>query len=190
MLKGERCFSPKCGIERKPNPPGDHGASRRRRMSEHGIQLREKMRARAIYGVLERQFAKYFAIASKKPGMTGQYLLQLLERRLDNVVFRLGFADSRAQARQIVTHGLMTVNGRGVSIPSYTVKAGDVIGWRESATKTEYYKSILADKHRKPMPKWLSLDTQAMTGKVVVLPETTDMDLKIDDRLIVEFYAR
>lgn len=190
FLKGERCFSPKCGVERKPNPPGEHGANRRRRLSEHAIQLREKMRARAIYGVLERQFAKYFDVASKKPGMTGQYLLQLLERRLDNVVFRLGFADSRAQARQITTHGLIAVNGRGVSVPSYSVQAGDVIGWREGAKKTTYFKSIAEDVHRKPLPKWLSLDAQAMTGKVNALPETADMDLKIDERLIVEFYAR
>ncbi len=190
FLKGERCFSPKCGVERRPTPPGQHGAARRRRVSEHGIQLREKMRARAIYGVLERQFAKYFGIAAKKPGVTGQYLLQLLERRLDNAVFRMGFADSRPQARQIITHGLITINGRGMNIPSYTINVGDVVGWKENAKKTGYYKALVEDLHRKPLPRWLSINAAAMSGKVNALPETADMDLKIDERRIVEFYAR
>ncbi len=190
MLKGDRCLTPKCAFERRPTPPGDHGQARRRRVSEHGLQIREKKRARAIYGMMERQFRKYFDQAARKPGVTGQYLLQLLERRLDNVVYRVGFADSRAQARQVVNHGHIAVNGKGVDIPSYIVKVGDVIGFRERSKKLNYYKTRVEDLHRKPLPKWLSLDHQAVTGKVQALPEPSDMDLRVEDRLIVEFYAR
>jgi len=190
FLKGERCLTPKCGFERRSAPPGEHGASRRRRVSEHGLQLREKKRARAIYGVLERQFKKYFLEAARKKGATGQYLLELLERRLDNVVFRLGFADSRAAARQIVNHRHITVNGRRVDVPSFRVKEGDLIGWRAASKETGYYKALIEDLQRKPLPKWLSLDPQAVTGTVIALPEPSDMDLKIEERMIVEFYAR
>ena len=190
FLKGERCLSPKCGVERRATPPGDHGAARRRRVSERGTQLREKKRARAIYGVLERQFSKYFDEATKKPGVTGQYLLQLLERRLDNVVYRLGFADSRAQARQVVNHGHLTVNGRKVDICSYKVAVGDKVAWKERSKNSEYYKQLIQDLNRRPMPRWLTLDAQAVAGSVVALPEPSDMDLKVDERLIVEFYAR
>lgn len=190
FLKGERCLTPKCGIERRASPPGDHGAARRRRVSEHGVQLREKKRARAIYGVLERQFSKYFDEAAKKPGVTGQYLLQLLERRLDNVVFRLGLADSRPQARQVINHGHVTVNGRKVDVASFKVNVGDKISFKERSKNTEYYKQLIQDLSRRPMPRWLSLDPQAITGSVTALPEPSDMDLKVDERLIVEFYAR
>ena len=190
FLKGERCLTPKCGIERRPTPPGDHGAARRRRVSERGVQLREKKRARAIYGVLERQFSKYFDEAAKKPGVTGQYLLQLLERRLDNVVFRLGLADSRPQARQIINHGHVTVNNHKVDVASFKVSIGDKISFRERSKTTEYYKQLIQDLSRRPMPRWLSLDPQAITGSVTALPEPSDMDLKVDERLIVEFYAR
>ena len=190
FLKGERCLTPKCAIEHRTGPPGDHGAARRRRVSEHGLRMREKNRAKAIYGVLERQFRKYFEVASRKPGQTGQYLLQILERRLDNVIFRLGFADSRAQARQVVRHGQITVNGTKVNIPSYQVSVGEVIDWTEHAKKSKYFKALVEDIHRKPMPKWLSMDAQAVTGKVEALPEPSDMDLKIEDRMIVEYYAR
>jgi len=190
FLKGERCLTPKCAFERRQNPPGEHGASRRRRVSEHGLQLREKKRARAIYGVLERQFRKYFDAAAKKKGVTGTYLLQLLERRLDNVVFRLGFADSRAQARQIVNHRHIRVNERRVDVPSYHVKAGDIISWRERSKESTYYKTLVEDLQRRPLPKWLTLDTQAVTGAVIGMPEPSDMDLKIEERMIVEFYAR
>lgn len=190
FLKGERCFGPKCGFEKRATPPGQHGVSRRRRVSEHGIQLREKKRAKVIYGVLERQFSKYFQEAAKKPGVTGAYLLQLLERRLDNVVFRLGFADSRAQARQLVNHGHITVNGRRADVPSFIVKVGDQVAWREVSKKNGYYKALVEDLQRKPVPKWLALDSQAVAGKVLALPDAADMDQKIDDRLIVEFYAR
>ena len=190
FLKGERFLTPKCAIERRSTPPGQHGASRRRRVSEHGLQLREKQRAKSIYGVLERQFRSYFETASKKSGVTGQYLLQLLERRFDNVVFRLGFAESRSQARQIVRHRHLTINGRRMDIPSYQVNVGDVIGWREKSKESEPYKVLAKEVHRKPLPKWLSVDAQAITGRVEELPEPSDMDLKIEDRMIVEFYAR
>lgn len=190
FLKGERCLTPKCAFEKRQNPPGEHGASRRRRVSEHGIQLREKKRARAIYGVLERQFRKYFDQAVKRKEVTGTYLLQTLERRLDNVVFRLGFADSRVQARQIVNHGHITVKGRKVDIPSYLVKVGETIGWRERSKDSTYYKTLIEDLQRRPLPKWLTLNTQDVTGDVIGMPEPSDMDLKIEERMIVEFYAR
>ncbi len=190
FLKGERCLTPKCAIERRSNPPGEHGANRRRRVSEHGLQLREKNRARAVYGVLERQFRNYFDEASRKSGVTGVYLLQLLERRLDNAVFRLGFAESRAQARQTVRHRHITINGRRMDVPSYRVKVGDVIGWRERSKENELYKVLVADIHRKPLPSWLSLDADAVTGRVEALPDPDEMDLKIEHRMIVEFYAR
>ncbi|MBF8299185.1 MAG: ribosomal protein [Dehalococcoidia bacterium] len=190
FLKGDRCLTPKCEIEKRPTPPGDHGAARRRRVSERGVQLREKKRARAIYGVLERQFSKYFDEAARRPGVTGQYLLQLLERRLDNVAFRLGFADSRKQARQLINHGHVTVNGRKVDIASFKVSIGDKVGWRERSKNSEYYKQLLQDMNRRPMTRWLTLDAQAVIGTVTALPEPSDMDLKIDERLIVEFYAR
>ena len=190
FLKGERCLTPKCAIERRNNPPGEHGANRRRRVSEHGLQLREKNRARAVYGVLERQFRNYFDEASRKPGVTGVHLLQLLERRLDNAVFRLGFAESRAQARQTVRHRHITINGRRMDVPSYRVKVGDVIGWRERSKENELYKVLVADIHRKPLPSWLSLDADAVTGRVEALPDPDEIDLKIEHRMIVEFYAR
>lgn len=190
FLKGERCLSPKCAVERRSTPPGMHSANRRRRVSEFSLRMREKKRARAVYGVLERQFRRYFDIASKKPGQTGAYLLQLLERRLDNVVFRAGFADSRSQARQLVRHRHITVNGKRVDIPSYNVEVGDLIGFAERSKKSEYYKTLTVDLHRRPVPKWVSLDTTAVTVKVQALPEASDMDVKIDDRMIVEYYAR
>lgn len=190
FLKGERCLSPKCAVERRSTPPGDHGTNRRRRVSEFSLRMREKKRARAVYGVLERQFRKYFDIAAKKPGQTGAYLLQLLERRLDNVVFRAGFADSRNQARQIVRHRHVLVNGKRVDIPSYSVEVGDVISFAERSKKSEYYKGLIADLHRRPVPKWLSLDAQAVSATVQALPGPSDMDVKIDDRMIVEYYAR
>ena len=154
------------------------------------MQLKEKKRARSIYGVLERQFYSYYEEASRKSGVTGEHLLQFLERRLDNVVYRLGFAESRAQARQAIRHRHMTVNDRRVDIPSFRIKEGDVIGWTERARNTELYKIIVADLRRKPLPKWLSLDAEAVTGKVEALPEPSEMDVKVDDRMIVEFYAR
>ena len=189
-LKGERCISPKCAIERRPNPPGEHGANRRRRISEHGIQRREKKKARSIYGVLERQFRQYFDIASKKSGVTGELLLQFLERRLDNVVFRLGFSESRQQARQLVLHGHFMVNGRKTDIPSYMVVPGQVIAWKETHMQRDFFKALTEDIPRRPVPQWLILDTNTMTGKVSGLPTDDDLVSTIDTRLIVEYYSR
>jgi small subunit ribosomal protein S4 len=166
MLKGEKCFTPKCPLEREKTPPGKHSWSRRRRrVSEYGLRLREKQKIRASYGVLERQFRRFFTEAQRAQGITGENLLILLERRLDNVVYRLGFANSRAQARQIVRHGHIVVNGEKVDIPSYLVHQGDTIKWPERSTKTEYYKRLREGISGKIIPDWLSLDQENMAGK-------------------------
>ncbi len=193
FLKGERCFTPKCPIERRNYPPGQHGPTRRsrRKVSDYGRQLREKQKVRRIYGVYERQFRRYFRQAVKAKGMTGTALLQLLERRLDNVVYRMGLASSRAQARQLVTHGHITVNGHKVDIASYSVRPGDVIGVKESSRKKRYFKNLAEDfgKLQSP-PKWLSVDPENMTATVVALPEREDIDITINEQLIVEYYSR
>ena len=189
FLKGERCYTPRCPVERRRKPPGNQ-PMRRRRVSDYGTHLREKQKTRQIYGVLEKQFRNYFSEAQRRPGMTGPYLLQLLERRLDNVVFRLNFADSRSQARQLVSHGHMTVNGRRVNIPSYRVKADDVVGWMESSKKTGIYAQVSAEIPKRPMPEWLSLDAETMAGRVISLPEPSEIDTGVDVRLVVEHYSR
>lgn len=189
FLKGERCYTPKCPVERRRRPPGQRVVFRRR-YSDYGLRLREKQKAKYIYGLMERQFRRYVEEAQKQPGITGQYLMQLLERRLDNVVFRLNFADSRRQARQLVRHGHITVNGRKVNIPSYRVRPGDVIGWRETSRKKPLFQILTDGIPRRPVPGWLSLDTERMEGKVVSLPQPEDIDVRLDTRLIVEFYAR
>lgn len=189
FLKGERCFSPRCAIEKRRTPPGSR-SMRRRRVSDRGIQLKEKQKARYIYGVMERQFRKYMEEAFRKPGVTGQYLLQVLERRLDNAVFRLGFAESRRQARQLVTHGHFTVNGRKTDIPSYNVRVGDLISWKEGEKQKEFFKVLTEDIPRRPVPQWLRLDPEQMTGTVVNLPGDEDVMATIDSRLIVEYYSR
>lgn len=189
FLKGERCFTPKCAIERRNYPPGSH-ISRRRRISEWGIHLKEKQKARFIYSVMERQMRLHFAKAQRRPGATGENLLQILETRLDNVVFRLGFADSRRQSRQLVRHGHLMVNGHKTDIPSFIVKAGDTISWTQRGIKTEFYKVRIKEVQGKAVPEWLSLDQQAMEGRVLNLPQRADMERKIEDRLIVEFYSR
>ena len=189
FLKGERCYTPRCAVERRRTTPGDqHG--RRRRTSDWGIQLREKQKARYIYGIMETQFRGYMAQAFKKPGVTGQYLLELLERRLDNAVFRLGFGESRRQARQLVRHGHFTVNGRKTNIPSYTLRPGEVISWKEAHKQKDFYKALTADIPKRPIPQWLTLDTTTMTGTVSSLPTEEDLQSAIDTRLIVEFYSR
>ncbi len=190
FLKGERCFSPRCAVERRRAAPGNHLSRRQRRVSDHGIQLREKQKARYIYGIMESQFRKYMSQAFKEPGVTGQYLLELLERRLDNAAFRLGFADSRRQARQLVLHGHLTVNGRKTTIPSYLLRPGEVIAWNESRTQREFFKAISEDIPKRPVPQWLSLDPNTMTGTVSSLPTEVDLESAIDTRLIVEFYSR
>lgn len=189
MLKGIRCTTRKCALERRNLPPGQQRV-RRRKISDRGLQLREKQKARQSYGVLERQFRRHFAEAERRPGITGENLLQILEMRLDNVVYRLGFADSRNQARQIVRHGHITVNGRKMNIPSYSVKVGDVIGWREQSTKTEYYRMMAEQIQDKIVPKWLSLDRENMRGQVLAPPSRDDIDLRLDEKAIVEYYSR
>jgi small subunit ribosomal protein S4 len=191
MLKGERCSTPKCPLEKRNVPPGEHSPSQGRgRISDRGIQLREKQKVRLSYGVLERQFRRFFVEAKKSPSATGETLLMLLERRLDNVVHRLGFADSRAQARQIVRHGHITVNGRKADIPSFLVKPGDVIKWREASTKTEYYKRMAEEIEGKTIPSWLSLDKEGMTGKMLNLPGKDDIEAGFNAKAIVEYYSR
>ena len=190
FLKGERCYTPRCAVERRKRPPGDH-VPRRRRASDWAHQLREKQKARFTYGVLERQFRRYFEIAREKPGVTGEVLLQLLERRLDNAVYRLSFADSRRQGRQLVTHGHFTVNGKRVNIPSYLVKPEDTIAWKGANGSLPDFVQILTDgAPKRPVPGWLQLDVANLTGQVLAVPEATDIDTGIDSRLIVEFYSR
>ncbi len=193
FLKGDRCFTPKCALERRNYPPGQHGPTRhsRRKVSDFGRQLREKQKVRRIYGVYERQFRRYFRQAVKAKGMTGEALLQLLERRLDNVVYRMGLASSRAQARQLVTHGHITVNGRKVDIASYSVRPGDVIGVHETSRKNRYFKALTEEfGKRQTPPKWLSVNPDAMTATVTALPEREDIDITINEQLIVEYYSR
>ncbi len=202
MLKGERCFSSKCAMEPRkkskgskdaaqPAPPGQHGGSRRRsKMSERGIQLREKQKARHIYGVFERQFRKVFAEAERREGITGDILVALLESRLDNIVYRLGFADSRSQARQLVRHGHILVNRRRTDVPSFLVKSGDEISWRAGSTKTEYYKVVVEAIADKVVPAWLQLDAKNMVGKVLALPKREDVEVKFSGKDIVEYYSR
>jgi small subunit ribosomal protein S4 len=191
MLKGERCSTPKCPLEKRSTPPGRRPLARwRSRISERGLQLREKQKLRFSYGILERQFRRFFIEAKKGPGTTGENLLILLERRLDNVVYRLGFADSRAQARQIVRHGHITVNGHKTDIPSFLVKSGDVVKWREASTKTEYYKRVAEEIEEKFIPDWLSLDKESMTGRVLNLPGKDDIELGFNEKAIVEYYSR
>jgi small subunit ribosomal protein S4 len=191
MLKGEKCTTPKCPVEKRNAPPGGHPVNRRRRgVSERGLQLREKQKVRFSYGVLERQFRRFFVEAKKGPSTTGENILILLERRLDNVAYRLGFADSRAQARQVVGHGHITVNDRKTDIPSFLVKSGDVIKWREASKKTEYYKRVAEEVEGKIIPNWLSLDKESMTGKVLNLPSKDDIEAGFGEKAIVEYYSR
>jgi len=189
MLKGSRCFTPKCALDRRGKPPGQQ-LGRRRRISDRGLQLREKQKVRYTYGVLERQFRRFFAQAGKQAGITGENLLVLLERRFDNVVYRLGFADSRSQARQLVQHGHITLNGRKTDIPSCLVKEGDVIGWVERSTKSEYYKQQAQAIESKLIPSWLSLDKQNFAGQILSLPTPDDIDATFDVKTVVEYYSR
>lgn len=191
MLKGERCTTQKCALERRKMPPGQQRLKRRRKkMSDRGLQLMEKQKARRSYGVLERQFRRHFAEAERRPGITGENLLRILEMRLDNVVYRLGFADSRRQARQIVCHRHITLNGRRTDIPSCAVKSGDVIAWREGSTGTEYYKMVVERIQDKIVPSWLSLDRENLRGQVLTPPSRSDVDIRLDEKSIVEYYSR
>jgi len=191
MLKGEKCTTPKCPLEKRNAPPGGRSLKRRRRrVSDRGLQLQEKQKVRFSYGILERQFRRFFAKAERAPGITGENLLALLERRLDNVIYRLGFADSRPQARQIVRHGHILVNERKTDIPSYLVRSGDVIKWREASVKTEYYKTVVEKVKGKTIPGWLSLDEEKMLGSILTLPGKDDIETKFNGKAIVEYYSR
>jgi len=190
MLKGDKCFTPKCPVEKRHTPPGQHSSSRRKKVSGYSLQLKEKQKARYIYGVLERQFRKHFAEAERLPGLSGENLLQILEMRLDNVAYRLGFADSRRQARQLVLHGHISVKGRVTDIPSYQVKVGNVISWKEGSTKLALYQVVVKNIESKTIPSWLSLDRDTMSGRVLAKPSRSDIESIIDERLIVAFYSR
>ena len=190
FLKGERCFKEKCAIERRGYPPGQHGQRRGRKVIGYGIQLREKQKVKRIYGVLESQFRLYFKEADRLRGITGENLLQLLERRLDNVVFSLGFATSRAQARQLVRHGHVTVDGRKTSIPSYQVRAGQAIAIKEGSRTNPLIRAALESVSGRGVPEWLRLDADNFTGTVQALPSREDIKLPVQEQLIVELYSR
>jgi len=191
FLKGDRCFKDTCSIEKRNFPPGQHGRDRRPKTIGYGLQLREKQKVRRIYGVLERQFANYFDKADKKKGITGETLLLSLERRLDSVVFRLGFAASRDQARQLVNHGNVVVNGKKADIPSLAVNAGDVITLREKTRKVQQIQdSVATVGGRGGVPAWLELDAAGLKGTVLSLPKREDLTMPIDEQLIVELYSK
>ncbi|ABW18082.1 30S ribosomal protein S4 [Alkaliphilus oremlandii] len=187
-LKGDRCYTDKCAISKRTYAPGQHGQSRKK-LSNYGLQLREKQKAKRFYGVLESQFRKYFEIADKQAGITGENLLRLLETRLDNVAYRLGFGSSRAEARQLVVHGHFTVNGKKVDIPSYLVSAGDTIAVAEKSKSSAKFKA-LAENAKGNTPNWLTVDVEKLEGKVVALPSREDIDLEIAENLIVELYSK
>ena len=192
FLKGERCVSPKCAVDRRPFPPGEAGRRNvmRRKVSDYGIQLREKQKARRMYGVLERQFRRYFKEASRRKGLTGGTLLALLESRLDNVVYRLGFADSRAQARQLVRHGHFAVNGRKTDIPSFQVSLNDLISVREGSRTKTYFRERAQILGSASPPTWLSLDASNLGGTVTSAPERDEIGVLLNEQLIVEYYSR
>ncbi|MCH5161769.1 MAG: 30S ribosomal protein S4 [Clostridiales bacterium] len=187
MLKGERCISKKCAMERRPVPPGPH-ANMRRKNSEYNTQLREKQKVKRIYGVLEKQFHMYYERAEAQKGVTGENMLAMLEKRLDNVVYRMGIGASRKMSRQVVNHGHILVNGKRVDIPSYQVKLGDEISVRETSRDNELFKELRGAKVT--MPKWLTFDTENFVGKIVDNPKRDDIDLNINEQLIVELYSK
>ena len=189
FLKGDRCFTPRCAVERRHNPPGDV-SNRRRRPTDYAVHLREKQKARQMYGVMEGQFRKYMTTAFNTPGISGLNLLRSLERRLDNVVFLLNFADSRKQARQFVNHGHFTVNGVKTDIPSYQVRIGDVIGWKETTKSSDFYKDRTDGLPKRLIPGWLAFNQDDMSGQITSLPADEDLQESINSRLIVEFYSR
>lgn len=194
FLKGDRCLGPKCAIERRAYPPGMHGkkASFRRKVSDYGLQLREKQKARRVYGIMEKQFRRYFREASRRKGLTGTTLLSMLESRLDNVVYRLGFADSRSQARQLVRHGHFEVNGRRTNIPSFAVEIGDVISVREGSRSATYFRDRLQmmQSSAPRVPNWVSVDVSNMKGTKAAEPSREDIEIPLNEQLIVEYYNR
>ena len=190
FLKGDRCYTDKCAIDRRSYAPGQHGNARNKKLSEYGLQLREKQKAKRYYGVQESQFEGYFEMANKRAGMTGENLLAILESRLDNVVYRLGFAMSRAEARQLVRHGHFTVNGTKVNIPSFLLKVGDVVELKDKSRSLDKFKGSLEANASRPVPKWLDFDQNNRVGKVVALPAREDIDLPVQEHLIVELYSK
>lgn len=189
FLKGDRCYTDKCAVTRRAYAPGQHGQSRRK-LSEYGTQLREKQKVRRAYGMLEGQFRHYFEMANKKEGVTGENLLSILESRLDNVVFRLGLAVSRPEARQLVSHAHFTVNGKKVNVPSYLVKPGDVISVKEKSRHSAKFDAILASTESRLVPKWLDMNRDTLEGKVISLAEREDIDMPIEEHMIVEYYSK
>jgi small subunit ribosomal protein S4 len=190
FLKGERCYGEKCAIEKRNVPPGQHGRARRAKIVGYGIQLREKQKVKRTYGVLENQFRRYFEAADRQKGVTGELLLQSLERRLDNVVYRLGFSTSRAQARQLVRHGHFTVNGRKVDIPSFAVRAGDTIAVRASSHENTAIQHAMEEVKGRGIPEWLAFDSAAFAARVAQLPSREQINLPVQEQLIVELYSK
>ena len=189
FLKGERCLSGKCSLDRRPTAPGQHGAARKK-SKEYEMQLREKQKAKRYYGVLETQFKNYFVKANRMEGVTGENLLSLLERRLDNVVYRMGMAESRADARQLVLHGHFTLNGKKVTIPSLQIREGDVISVKESSRQSVKIKGLIEDLDARLFPKWLDVDKNTATAKVIALPKREDVEFPFEEHLIVELYSK
>lgn len=190
FLKGDRCFTDKCAYERRQYPPGMHGQARRRRPSDYGQQLREKQKVKRMYGLIEKQFRGYYYKAARMKGVTGEVLLSLLERRLDNVALRSGFASSHAEARQLVRHGHFLINGKKVNIPSYQVQVGDVIEVREKSRKVQKVIDAIANLDRSPLPAWIEIDRDNFKSKISALPARADVAQDIDEQLIVELYSK
>ena len=190
FLKGERCYTEKCAIEKRNLPPGQHGKLRKAKLVGYGLQLREKQKVKRIYGVLENQFRRYFEVADRTRGITGETLLQLLERRFDNVIYRLGLATSRAQARQLVRHGHFLVNGKKVDIPSYSVKAGDTITVRGTSAQNASIVHAMEEVKGRGIPEWLTFDSGQMTGRIQSLPTRAQINLPVQEQLIVELYSK
>jgi len=190
FLKGDKCYSDKCPFTRRSFIPGQHGHGRPKKASEYGLQLREKQKARRTYGVLEKQFRLYFAKADRQKGVTGTNLLVMLERRLDNIIYRLGMAESRNQARQLAQHGHFTVNGKKVNIPSYQVKAGDVVAVRETSRSSEIFKELLEARSQRTLPLWVEINPTELSGTVARYPSREEIDAPVNEQLIVELYSR
>jgi small subunit ribosomal protein S4 len=190
FLKGERCYTDKCAIEKRNVPPGQHGRARKAKIVGYGVQLREKQKVKRTYGILENQFRRYFEAADRQKGITGQLLLQMLERRLDNVVYRLGFATSRPQARQLVRHGHFTVNGKKVDIPSFAVRLGDTIAVRSTSATNVTIQHATEEVKGRGVPEWLLLDLGALSGRISALPTRAQINLPVEEQLIVELYSK
>ena len=190
FLKGERCYTDKCAIERRNYAPGQHGQGRRRKISEYAVQLREKQRLKRMYGLLEKQFRLYFDMAERSRDVTGEALLGLLERRLDNMVYRLGLAASRAEARQLIRHKHFVVNGKKVNIPSYLTNAGDEVSVKEGSRVKGVFRRAVEVSERRGIPTWLEMDAESLTGRILKLPERGDITMPINERLVVELYSK